>query len=58
MKKIIKKHWRLLLAVVALPSGNRVFNHVDAWFGVAIVLTASIYIIYQLIKFLKDETEF
>lgn len=58
MKNLVKKHWRLLLAVVAIPVGGRIFNHINVWFGIAIVLTASIYIIYQLIKFSEDETEF
>lgn len=58
MKKFIVKHWRLLLAVVAFLVGGKVFNHVDPWLGIAIILAASIYIIYKLFKFLKDETEF
>lgn len=55
MKRFIKKHWTLLLTVVAFPVGNRVFNHVHPWLGIAIIITALIYIIYKLIKFLKDE---
>lgn len=58
MKKIIVKHWRLLLAVVAAPVGSKVFNHVNSWLGIAIILAALIYIIYELFKFSEDETEF
>lgn len=58
MKKIIVKHWRLFLAVVAFPVGSKVFNHVNPWLGIAIIVAALIYIIYKLIKFSEDETEF
>lgn len=58
MKKLIVKHWRLLLAVITFPIGSRIFNHVNSWLGVAIILTASIYITYKLFNFLKDETKF
>ena len=43
----------LLLAVASIPVGNRIFNHVHAWIGIIIIIMASIYIIYQLIKILK-----
>lgn len=53
-----KKYWMLLIAVIAIFIGNRLYNHVYAWLGIAIILSAVIFIIYQLIKFLKDETKF
>lgn len=55
MKK--KKYWILLMALIAIPIGNRIFNHVYSWIGIAIILSAVIFLIYKLIKFLKDETE-
>jgi hypothetical protein len=55
MKKFIKRNWKLLLSVVAIPVGNRVFNHVDAWLGIAIIISAAIFFIYQLFNLLKDE---
>lgn len=58
MKKLNVKHWRVLLAVVAFPVGSRVFNHVNPWLGIAIILAALIYFIYKLFKLSEDETEF
>lgn len=55
MKKFIKRNWKLLLAVAALPVGNRVFNHVDAWLGIVIMISAAIFLIYQLFNLSKDE---
>lgn len=55
MKKFIKRNWKLLLAVAALPVGNRVFNHVDAWLGITVILSAAIFLIYQLFNLSKDE---
>lgn len=49
MKQYLKKHWALWLAVIAIPLGNRIFNHVDAWLGVAIIVAAISYLIYKLI---------
>ena len=51
------KKWMLLIALIAILIANRIFNHVNAWFGIVIILLAVIFIIYQLIKFLKDETK-
>lgn len=50
---MIKRHWMLLIAVIAIPIGNRLFNHVSAWLGVMVILSAVIFLIYKLIKFLK-----
>lgn len=47
----------LLIAVIAILIGNRIFNHVHSWLGTAIILSAIVFIIYQLINFFKDETE-
>jgi hypothetical protein len=48
---MIKRHWMLLIAVIAIPIGNRLFNHVSAWLGVMVILSAVIFLIYKLIKF-------
>lgn len=50
-----KKYWMLLIAVIAIPIGNRLFNHVNAWVGIAVILSAVIYLIYKLLKNEKDE---
>lgn len=52
-----KSRWLLLIAVIAIPIGNRVFNHINPWLGIAIVLSAVTFIISKLIKFFKDETK-
>ncbi len=55
MNKFINRHWKLILAIVFLPVGNRVFNHIDAWLGIVIMLTSSLFIIYKLFNFIKNE---
>jgi hypothetical protein len=57
MKKFINKHWILILAIAFIPVGNRVFNHVDAWLGIVIMLTSSLFIIYKLFNFIKNEKD-
>ncbi|WP_262055128.1 hypothetical protein, partial [Parabacteroides distasonis] len=49
MRNFINKHWVLILAIAFIPVGNRVFNHVDAWIGIVIMLTSSLFIIYKLL---------
>lgn len=55
MKKFINRYWKLILAIAFLPVGNRVFNHVDAWLGIFTMLTSSLFIIYKLFNFIKNE---
>ena len=57
MRNFINKHWVLLLAIACIPAGNRVFNHVDAWLGIVIMLTSSLFIIYKLFNFIKNEKD-
>lgn len=45
------------MAIAFIPAGNRVFNHVDAWLGIVIMLTSSLFIIYKLFNFIKDEKD-
>lgn len=54
MKIFIKKYWKLL-PVIALFIGNRIFNHVNAWIGVAILISVAIFYIYQLFNLLKEK---
>lgn len=40
--------------VFGLFLGNRIFNHLNAWTGISIILSTIIYIIYVLIKLFKS----
>lgn len=57
MRNFINKYWILILAITFIPVGNRVFNHVDAWLGIVIMLTSSLFIIYKLFNFIKNEKD-
>ncbi len=50
-----QKSWVLLIAVIAIPIGNRLFNHVDAWLGITVILSAVFFLIYKLLKTERDE---
>ena len=53
---MIKKFALLItFLLVGLFIGNRVFNHIDAWFGIGIILFSIIYFIHKLIKIFKHE---
>ena len=52
MNKCIKL---LIVLTIGTIIGNRVFNHLDAWLGVLIVITTIIFVIYKFIKTLKNE---
>ena len=45
----------LVIVAVALAVGTRIFNHLNPWLGLAIILAACIYCIYKFIKQIKDE---
>lgn len=52
----MKKYVYLIAFLIAgIAVGNRVFNHLHAWLGVAIISATIIYFIYKLIKNLKNE---
>ncbi len=34
--------------------GNRIFNHLNAWIGIVIILSTIIYLIYVLLKLFKS----
>ena len=52
MNKYIKL---IALLIIGIAIGNRVFNHLHAWLGVAVISAAIIYFFYKLIKNLKNE---
>lgn len=45
----------LAILILGLVIGNRVFNHLHAWLGVLIIAATIIFIIYKLIKLLRNE---
>lgn len=45
----------MAIAAIGVAAGNRIFNHVEAWTGLLVMILCTIFIIYQLIKLLKDE---
>lgn len=38
-------------------AGNKLFNHVNAWLGIAIIIATIIYFLNKLIKFIKNEKD-
>ena len=36
--KTVKKYWKPVLVVSAFFIGNRVFNHINAWLGISIIM--------------------
>lgn len=52
MNKYVKL---LAILILGLAIGNRVFNHLHAWLGVLIITATIIFIIYKLIKLLRNE---
>lgn len=52
----MSKYIMLLISlIVGIAIGNRVFNHLHAWLGVAIITATTIFFIYKLIKTIKNE---
>lgn len=55
----IKKYPYIKLCVILIAGitiGNRLFNHVHAWFGIAVIIATIIYFIYKITKQIrKDE---
>ena len=55
-KSKMSKYFKLLaILTTGIAIGNRVFNHLHAWLGVAIIAAVVIFFIYKFIKTLKDE---
>lgn len=52
MTKYIKL---LVILIIGIAIGNRVFNHLHAWLGVAIITATTFFFIYKLIKAIKNE---
>jgi hypothetical protein len=53
--KWVKKYWKPVLVVSAFFFGNRVFNHVDAWLGISIIMLTIAFIVYHIIKKIENE---
>lgn len=50
-----RKLFLICLMLLGIIIGNRIYNHVHAWLGLAVILVAIIYSIYMFIQVLKDE---
>lgn len=52
MKNIKTKYYAKLsiILIVGLFLGNRIFNHISSWGGIAIMIGSVIYLIYKLFK--------
>ena len=48
--KSVKKYWKPVLVVSAFSIGNRVFNHINAWLGISIIMLAVAFIVYDTLK--------
>lgn len=48
--KAVKKYWKPVLVVSAFFIGNRVFNHINAWLGISIIMLTVAFIVYNIIK--------
>lgn len=44
-----------VVLIFGIAIGNRVFNHLHAWLGVLIITATIIFIIYKLLKLLRNE---
>ena len=45
--KTVKKYWKPVLVVSAFFIGNRVFNHINAWLGISIIMLTVAFIVYE-----------
>lgn len=52
MKKYIYLTAFLLIGIFA---GNQIFNHLNAWLGIGVILAFTGTFFYKLIKYLKNE---
>ena len=50
-----RKLFLICLMLLGIIIGNRIYNHIHAWLGLAVILVAIIYSIYMFIQVLKDE---
>lgn len=53
--KSVKKYWKPVLVVSASSIGNRVFNHINAWLGISIIMLTVAFIVYNIIKKVENE---
>lgn len=45
----------IIILIIGIGLGNRVFNHIDAWLGVLIIAATIIYFCYKLITRTNNE---
>lgn len=45
---------KILAVVILLFAGNRIFNHVDAWIGIAIMVAGLVLALYYIFKPIKN----
>lgn len=48
--KSVKKYWKPVLVVSAFFIGNRVFNHINAWLGISIIMLTVAFIDTEIEK--------
>lgn len=57
-KRLIFMKSKIILLFIAFVFGfflgNRIFNHLNAWIGIVIILSTIIYLIYVLLKLFKS----
>lgn len=51
--KSVKKYWKPVLVVSAFFIGNRVFNHINAWLGISIIMLTVAFIVYNIYNIIK-----
>lgn len=49
----MKNRYQLIAALAALFIGNRIYNHWDAWTGIAVMAFSVLFTFYKLIKILQ-----
>lgn len=52
MKKYI---YLTVFLIMGIFAGNQIFNHLNAWLGMAVILAFIGIFFYKLIKYLKNE---
>ena len=45
----------IVILAIGLFVGNRIFNHLHAWLGIAIIFTTTLYTMYQVYKYAKKD---
>ena len=45
----------IVILAIGLFVGNRIFNHLHAWLGIAIMFATTLYTMYQVYKYAKED---